>query len=302
MDNTSGQGFWQQARRVYMFTLLAALLCFFLYLGVSMIVRNVNTVTLGDVLIINMSDDTRRQVVREVITDVNGDEIARETVTELLEGGGERLISDVWYTMETVVDAEKEREKIEESEAVLKKATTTAGETLATRVYVADPPVQDKIRSNPSAYVMQTMDWALQGLMLILYLCFAYSQMWHVGDHDAGQVKFKKRVADLWRGLKIGAAVMIPAAALFVVAILSKASGLQGEMVLRLFKLSNVCWLPLFQWLFPVAYRSMTELSWWGLLDFVLTFVPLPLIAMLAYRMGFKGISVREKILYRTKK
>lgn len=133
-----------------------------------------------------------------------------------------------------------------------------------------------------------------QIIAILLMTGFIYPNLWSLGAKDSNLVRFKHKKEDKLRGLKIGAVATIPPLVLMLVIFVF------GR------KLFNVA---LFSLLFANFYSligviagsayMLSELAVWQMVLMVLLLAIVPLISFGAYLLGYKDISLGEKIVYK---
>ena len=147
----------------------------------------------------------------------------------------------------------------------------------------------DLSKGETTAYYIIT-----QIIGLVLVGSFVYPNMWSLGAKDSNLVRFKHKKEDKLRGLKIGLIAIIP---LFI------------AMVVFLVALREATAVALFAMLFASFFSfihaiggSAQYLSDLSVLQSIMMVLPLfiiPLIAWAAYLLGYKDISLGEKLIYK---
>lgn len=131
---------------------------------------------------------------------------------------------------------------------------------------------------------------------VVLYLMFLYIPSWHQGDKDRNKVQFGHEQMDLFKGLKGGLIACVPFLLLGLFPVLSKL-GVIGT-VLPFYKIYNAPFLGLVTILMPQTF--IEQVSWGALCVFLLLPLLIPLVAGIAYPLGYKQISLKNKIVFQT--
>lgn len=133
-----------------------------------------------------------------------------------------------------------------------------------------------------------------------LLLCgFIYPEILHNGTTDSNLVRFKHKKEDKFKGFKIGALAAIPNYLVLVFLVTAKLGALPNFPMV-LYKLLN---LSVYSFI-EVILGSAVTVSELSVLRFMLLFLlPLiiPAIAGVSYILGYKNISVGEKLVYKKK-
>lgn len=136
-----------------------------------------------------------------------------------------------------------------------------------------------------------------QIIALLLMTGFIYPNLWSLGAKDSNLVKFKHKNEDKLRGFKIGLIAAIPPIVLMlVIFILGR----------------NIFNVALFALIFANFYSfielisgsaiMLSDLAVWQMVLMVLIIFIAPAIAGGAYLLGYKDISISEKIIYKKNK
>ena len=152
-------------------------------------------------------------------------------------------------------------------------------------------------RTEMSKAGMNTYLCITQIIALMLMTGFIYPNIWDLGAKDSNLVKFKHKNEDKLRGLKIGLIAVAPAVILMLV--IFACGG----------KLFNVA---LFAMLFANFYGiieavsgsaiMVSDLAVWQMAVMVISLFIAPLIAFAAYLLGYKDVSLSEKLIYKKNK
>ena len=133
----------------------------------------------------------------------------------------------------------------------------------------------------------------------VVLIMFIYGEIWHLGTTDNNKVHFGHIKEDKLKGLKIGLLSIIPAY-LFNIVLIVFASGAYPKFALLIYKFMNCSLFGFVQAAIGNAVYAY-ELT---PLNFVLLFavhLVIPLLCAVAYILGYKEISLREKMIYKKK-
>ena len=119
------------------------------------------------------------------------------------------------------------------------------------------------------------------------------------GTNDSNLVRFKHKNEDKFKGLKIGAVAAVPNYLLLIFLVIAKL-GAFPNFPMALYKFLNSS---VYSFIEIILGRAITvsELAVWRLaLLFILPLL-IPVIAGISYILGYKNISVGEKLIYKNK-
>lgn len=136
----------------------------------------------------------------------------------------------------------------------------------------------------------------------VTLLFLNYNRIWTLGTNDNNKVKFGRVKEDKLKGLKIGLISSIPSFLLFVLAVLSR-FGFLPQVLFSIYKLANFHLFSINNIIFGTeATIALSQIPVW---KFAVAFLPLlilPAICTVAYVLGYKDISLKEKFIYKDKK
>jgi len=139
-------------------------------------------------------------------------------------------------------------------------------------------------------------------LIVPLYIALLYSPIWTEGDRNRNMVQFGHLVWDKYKGLKIGLFLMIPYFIENVFLTLSWAKVIPD--IFWIYKILNSHLWPIMTWLNPIQEGNWISINNMSVLSLIICwifmFYPL-IISVIAYFLGYKGISVSEKLIYKNK-
>ena len=146
----------------------------------------------------------------------------------------------------------------------------------------------------------KTLFLIISQLFSILILCgFIYPDIWHNGTNDSNLVKFKHKSEDKFKGLKIGAVAVIPSYLILIFLVIARLGALPDfPMVLYKFLNSSV-----YSFIEVILGGTVTvsNLAVWRFIILFLLPLIIPAIAGISYILGYKNISVGEKLVYKKK-
>ncbi len=146
--------------------------------------------------------------------------------------------------------------------------------------------------------------WAINLILFIflipLYVSLIYSPIWTEGDRNRNMVQFGHIERDKFKGLKIGLLLTIPYLLLNLMLTLSTCGVLPD--LFWLYKILNAHLWPLLNILNPIREgMSAATMSVPALIVCWLTSLYPTVISVVAYALGYKGIMVVEKLIYKNK-
>lgn len=135
-----------------------------------------------------------------------------------------------------------------------------------------------------------------------LFFVIVYGKQWEYGDKDSNAAHFGRIQGDKWRGLKVGLLAAIPSFVAWLVLVADKLFAFWPYTA----AVYRVCQLPLY----PVLVWSMGStvvtttagVSWGGILCAGLPVLFVPIVATVAYLLGFAHIEVWERLVFSRKK
>lgn len=131
-------------------------------------------------------------------------------------------------------------------------------------------------------------------------VAFIYKRMWSLGDGDANLVNFGHRQKDMLRGIKIGLIAIVPNFITWLLLVIAKL-GVIGAGVMPIYRFANYQHFALISLIFGDSTTTVGDVSWVQIFLGLSVFVALPLIAQIGYTLGYKRISLKEKMIYQKK-
>ncbi len=137
----------------------------------------------------------------------------------------------------------------------------------------------------------------------LLTIAFVYPNLWQLGAKDSNLVKFKHKVSDPLKGLKIGLVGTAPAIVLWAVFFVCKFA--YQKLPMAIYRFLN-CYNYSFVYLIggEAANPQVTvgeTAEWRFVVLFLLLFI-IPAVSTAAYLLGFKDISLGERFIYKNVK
>ncbi len=135
---------------------------------------------------------------------------------------------------------------------------------------------------------------------MIMLIMFIYPNLWDRGTRDNNLVSFGHAAEDKLKGLKVGLIAIIPAVIFFIFLFVTK-SNLMAKLPVGILRL-------IFSSTYSLNYlicgNTMTvgELSYIQLIFMMLLNLLVPAIAFASYILGYKNISIGEKLVYKKNK
>lgn len=158
--------------------------------------------------------------------------------------------------------------------------------------------VTNSIRSELSGKGQATYLIVTQIFCLFILIAFVYSPVYELGFKESNLVRFKHAEQDLLRGLKIGVIADGFFILTYIGLVISKF--LSPEMPTSIYKLLNSYAYSIIEVISGNA--KVGELSVGKLVLLGLPLIIVPAVATVGYILGYKGISLSEKLIYKKNK
>lgn len=137
---------------------------------------------------------------------------------------------------------------------------------------------------------------------LTVYVIIVFTPLWNRGYKDSNAVTYHHKQENLFTGVLIGLIASIPAFLGYLVLVAEKAIGFFSALP-AWYRLLNMTFYPLLSWIFGAgATEGSAALSWSAIALSACTLLVLPIACGVAYLLGYKGISIHEKLVYKRKK
>ena len=137
--------------------------------------------------------------------------------------------------------------------------------------------------------------WILEIIVLAILIAFLYSPMFLRGSKDRGYFERNNLRPDKLYGLKAGLVAGAPFLLMSVWLVLMNSGVLPDSFFV--YRVLNPFFWPLISIVAPSAYAI--DLSWWHLVLMFLLDLIIPFVCHFAYTVGYKGIFISDKILYK---
>lgn len=135
-------------------------------------------------------------------------------------------------------------------------------------------------------------------LQTVLFALIVYTKMWDLGDKNANSANFGHIKGDPLRGLTLGLLAAVPSVISFLALVADKLFGFWGGMATA-YRLCHTALYPVIVWSMGSTVSLTTaDISWGGILCAGLPLLFMPAVATLAYFLGYRHISLREKIVF----
>lgn len=150
-----------------------------------------------------------------------------------------------------------------------------------------------------------------QLLTCIVFTLMIYTVAWGFGDHRRNEVTFGRAKRNRLEGAKLGLYSSVFSLLAYLLMLISKL-GADFGFSMSVFGLVNASFLPLLNafvynehgtyGLTAVLGNTSDDLSWTGLIIMLLPILYKILVCYCAYELGYRNISIKEKIIYKSKK
>ena len=136
-----------------------------------------------------------------------------------------------------------------------------------------------------------------QVVNLFILIVFIYHYLWELGAADSNLVKFNHKSLDKLRGLKIGLLASIPNILLFAIIIIFQ-KGFMSGFSMQTYKFI-ISYFYTFAELILKGVTASSDLSAVQFLLLGALLLVIPAITEISYVLGYKGISLEEKLVYK---
>lgn len=137
----------------------------------------------------------------------------------------------------------------------------------------------------------------MQLLLISMFTCSVYIPFWEYGDRDNNLVLFNKRDKDMLFGLKLSSLVIIPYLISSIFLLLYRLG--VPSWTLLVYRIVNVQFIYIIDYL--VDIQSATTTSWLSIVLCMLLPIYTVVVASVGYILGYKQISIKEKLIYKSK-
>ncbi len=135
-----------------------------------------------------------------------------------------------------------------------------------------------------------------QTFTLVLLTAFIYPKLWRIGAKDSNAVHFGRKPENVLYGLKVGLLASVPGVLILIAFLL-----FGGNVPVSAYAFTNAS----FYTVITSFIKAGVRFSQISVLKKVLLFLPLlyvPAVSEAAYLLGYKDISLSEKLVYKNKK
>lgn len=136
----------------------------------------------------------------------------------------------------------------------------------------------------------------IQIIFFLLTIFFIYIPVWNIGNKDKIRDKNLNKIFDKYAWFKMNFIISFPFIFSFILLILSKLNIIPNILVF--YKLINSNIIPIIHYILPYAsdIKNFSSIHLFILGSLTLIYTP---IVYLAYKLGYKGISILDKIIYK---
>lgn len=138
-----------------------------------------------------------------------------------------------------------------------------------------------------------------QVMCLILLITFIHATVWEMGIKDNNMVRIGHKKEDKLKGVKIGLISIIPFVIFWIVLVILKNGAWKG-MPLSIINLTSSQFYSFIQFIIGNS-KNLGDLSVLKLLGILGLQLIIPLISGISYYLGYKDISIGEKLMYKKK-
>lgn len=141
----------------------------------------------------------------------------------------------------------------------------------------------------------------MQVILILMFTTSIYIPFWEYGDKDANLVAFNRKEKDTLSGVKIAIVSIIPYLLSTVLLVVYKlGTDASVRICPVIYEIINVQFIYIIQSL--MSMDKLTEPSWISIIVCMLLPLYTVLVAQIAYILGYKQISIKEKLVYKSKK
>lgn len=153
------------------------------------------------------------------------------------------------------------------------------------------------IRSNVNKNTARIWNSVSEIFLLFMMGVFVYNELWNLGFKDTNAVRVGQKKENKFKGLQIGLVATVPSIILLTVLVIGKGTFAK-----------NIS-LAFYAFLNPHLYEAIitltngggyiSSLEIWQIVVFYALLLIVPIIAFIAYILGYKSILVSEKLIYK---
>lgn len=158
---------------------------------------------------------------------------------------------------------------------------------------------KNAIRSQTSK--RDALIWSIitQAFLIMLVGVFIYNNLWNLGHKDKNAVNHGQQDEDKFKGLKIGSIAIIPSVVLLTILTIGKETFAKNISIASYGFLNTY----LYEAILLVSNGGglFSKLDIWQIVAFYAMFIIIPIIAQVAYILGYKDIVISERLTYKKK-
>ncbi len=153
------------------------------------------------------------------------------------------------------------------------------------------------IRSDINKKTARIWNIVSQIFLIFMMGVFVYNELWNLGFKDTNAVRIGQKKENKFKGLQIGLLASVPSIILLTVLVIGKSTFAKSISI------------ALYAFLNPHLYEAIitvtngggyiSNLELWQIVVFYALLLIIPLIAYIAYILGYKSILVSEKLIYK---
>ncbi|MBE6749712.1 MAG: hypothetical protein E7560_00920 [Ruminococcaceae bacterium] len=136
-----------------------------------------------------------------------------------------------------------------------------------------------------------------QVMTLVLFINFVFSHIWERGNKDSNLAAFGHIKGDKLLGFKTGLAAIIPYAIFYLILSLN-VSNIGAKFPLFIIKFLSAAFYSIYELIFD-GLMLFGELKVLQIVSMFATLLIVPIITGLAYYLGYKDISIAQKLMYK---
>jgi hypothetical protein len=159
--------------------------------------------------------------------------------------------------------------------------------------------IKNAIRTQTSKKDGIIWDVVTQIFLIFMIGVFVYNNLWNTGRKDKNAVDHNLQKEDKFKGFKIGLVAMVPSYVLLTVLAIGKAT-FAKKISIAIFAFLNT---HLYEAILLITDGGgyISTLGVWQIIVFYALFLIVPIIAEIAYILGYKDIIVSERLTYKKK-
>ncbi len=134
----------------------------------------------------------------------------------------------------------------------------------------------------------------------VILVSFIYNELWKAGNKDFEAERLYGTAINKLKGLYIGLIAVVPSAVLLTFCLAMKDT-ITAKLPIAIFTFSN-CYA--YEIIFSITNGAVNwaDVQWWQALVYFAVLMIIPIIALVSYIIGYKDISLAEKLVYKNNK